>query len=73
MIISGERHSGGRSDEGTRRSDLENELADFASVVLADTEDVWRDLFREAGRRPGYYRDGEAALLLARELAAESE
>jgi predicted metalloprotease len=27
----------------------ENELADFVSVVLADTEDTWRDLFRAAG------------------------
>lgn len=27
----------------------ENELADFVSVVLADTEDTWSDLFRSAG------------------------
>jgi predicted metalloprotease len=27
----------------------EDELRDFVSVVLADTEDVWRELFRERG------------------------
>jgi predicted metalloprotease len=27
----------------------ENELADFVSVVLAETEDVWAKLFRERG------------------------
>ena len=28
----------------------EAELADFVSVVLADTEDTWREIFRNAGR-----------------------
>ena len=28
----------------------ENQLAKFVSVVLADTEDTWRDLFRRKGR-----------------------
>jgi len=28
----------------------ENELAEFVSVVLADTEDTWRELFRRMGR-----------------------
>jgi len=28
----------------------EAELADFVSVVLADTEDTWRKIFRESGR-----------------------
>ncbi|MGC1275061.1 MAG: neutral zinc metallopeptidase [Planctomycetaceae bacterium] len=28
----------------------EEELAQFVSVVLADTEEVWHDLFRESGR-----------------------
>jgi len=27
----------------------ENRKADFVSVVLADTEDAWRELFRKAG------------------------
>ncbi len=31
------------------RSPEENQLADFVSVVLADTEDTWRDLFRRGG------------------------
>lgn len=29
----------------------EQELADFVSVVLADTEDTWREIFRSSGRR----------------------
>ena len=32
----------------------ENRLAEFVSVVLADTEDTWNDLFRQAG---GQYRE----------------
>lgn len=28
----------------------DNELADFVSVVLADTEDVWHEIFRQMGR-----------------------
>jgi predicted metalloprotease len=32
------------------RSPEEDALADFVSVVLADTEDVWHDLFRRMGR-----------------------
>lgn len=32
------------------RSPEENRLAEFSSVVLADTEDVWNQVFREAGR-----------------------
>jgi predicted metalloprotease len=32
------------------RSGAENELADFVSVVLGDTEDTWRDLFQGMGR-----------------------
>jgi predicted metalloprotease len=28
----------------------ENRLADFVSVVLADTEDTWKELFRRAGK-----------------------
>jgi predicted metalloprotease len=29
----------------------ENQLADFVSVVLADTEDTWSELFRQGGQR----------------------
>lgn len=32
-----------------QRSAAENEAADFVSVVLADTEDTWNGLFRQAG------------------------
>ena len=31
------------------RSAAENELADFVTVILADTEDVWHDIFRQNG------------------------
>ena len=32
------------------RTPEENRLADFVSVVLADTEDTWRELFRQSGK-----------------------
>ena len=35
---------------GSTRSAAENELADFVSVVLADTEDTWNPLFRRMGK-----------------------
>ncbi len=34
----------------SRRSPQDDQLADFVSVVLADTEDTWNDLFRQMGR-----------------------
>src|SRR5690606_25423560 len=37
----------------------EQELAEFVSVVLADTEDVWNKLFREMG---GEYREPRLVL-----------
>ncbi|KJS32342.1 MAG: flagellar biosynthesis anti-sigma factor FlgM [Desulfatitalea sp. BRH_c12] len=37
----------------------ENELAEFVSVVLADTEDTWHDLFRRAGAQ---YREPKLVL-----------
>ena len=46
--------SGAASSTGTRPTaeDLENDpLADMVSVVIADTEDVWRELFAAQGRR----------------------
>jgi predicted metalloprotease len=33
----------------TERPDEENRLADFVSVVLADTEDTWNTIFRQSG------------------------
>ncbi len=41
------------------RSAQENQLADFVSVVLADTEDSWRDLFASDGRT---YREPKLVL-----------
>jgi predicted metalloprotease len=41
----------------------EQELADFVSTVLADTEDVWNDLFRRMGRT---YREPKLVLFRGR-------
>ena len=41
-------------DERYQPTPREQELADFASVILADTEDTWREIFRRSGRQ---YRD----------------
>ena len=41
--------SGGSEGAPEERSEEENELADFVSVVLADTEDTWNPLFEEMG------------------------
>src|SRR5262245_22538590 len=45
-----------RQQQASRADD---ELRDFVSVVLADTEDVWRDLFRRMNRE---YRDPRLVL-----------
>jgi len=37
----------------------EKELAEFVSVVLADTEDVWREIFRREGQQ---YRDARLVI-----------
>jgi predicted metalloprotease len=37
-----------QADPGTRSAE-ENQLAEFSSVVLADTEDVWTQVFHESG------------------------
>jgi predicted metalloprotease len=42
-----------------RQSQAEQELAEFVSVVLADTEDTWSRLFSEAGKR---YREPKLVL-----------
>lgn len=39
----------GRNGAERSRSPEEDELAEFSSVVLADTEDVWTDLFQAQG------------------------
>jgi len=39
------------SGEPYQPSPAEQELADFTSVVLADTEDTWHEIFRHSGQR----------------------
>ena len=51
--------SGGDSAVSAPRSPEEDVLAEFVSVVLADTEDVWNDLFRQMGRE---YREPRLVL-----------
>lgn len=41
------------------RQAAENKMAEFVSVVLADTEDTWRDLFKKAGKT---YREPKLVL-----------
>jgi predicted metalloprotease len=48
-----------RSGQPVQRSAEEEELKDFVSVVLADTEDTWHTLFRDAGRE---YREPKLVL-----------
>ncbi|MEM7279778.1 MAG: neutral zinc metallopeptidase, partial [Pseudomonadota bacterium] len=44
--------SGGASQGAAQpRSAQENEAAEFVSVTLADTEEVWHALFQQAGSR----------------------
>lgn len=40
---------GGQRQEPFQETPEERELVDFVSVVLADTEDVWSEIFREQG------------------------
>lgn len=47
-----------QADPGTRSAE-ENRLAEFSSVVLADTEDVWHPLFQAAGSQ---YREPKMVL-----------
>ena len=51
--------SGGDSAVSAPRSPEEDVLAEFVSVVLADTEDVWHDIFRQMGRE---YREPRLVL-----------
>ena len=50
---------GGVPGEQRATNPVEDELAEFVSVVLADTEDVWHKLFSEKGRQ---YRDAKLVL-----------
>ncbi len=46
-----ERGKTGRATRAKKRPAAEDRLADFVSVVLADTEDAWTELFRKQGER----------------------
>ena len=50
---------GARHDSPAPRPAAEQQMADFVSVVLADTEDTWHQLFRE---RQGTYREPKLVL-----------
>ncbi len=50
---------GGGAPAPQERSPEEDQMADFTSVVLADTEDTWTDLFQAAGKQ---YRDPKLVL-----------
>ena len=52
IFLSQQGPTGGISmQESTRQiSPAENQLADFVSVVLADTEDTWHDQFSRMGK-----------------------
>lgn len=43
--------SGPRQGGQSAQSPADDKLKEFVSVVLADTEDVWRDVFSKSGRR----------------------
>ena len=45
------RRAGRRSRCRRREPPADDQMARFVSVVLADTEDVWRELFTQAGQR----------------------
>ena len=51
--------SGGQPEVGRTPSAEENQLADFISVVLADTEDTWNVLFQQQG---GQYQEPKLVL-----------
>ncbi|NCF17246.1 MAG: hypothetical protein GWP63_03330 [Haliea sp.] len=55
---------GGAAPTPTRElTEKEQQLADFVSVILADTEDTWHALFRELGRQ---YREPTLVLFSGR-------
>src|SRR5688572_29380216 len=54
-----DRGTGVVEEPGAPRPEAENELADFVSVVLGDTEDTWRGLFAQLGKS---YREPKLVL-----------
>ena len=59
VLLQGNPESQMAPGPGPAPSKAEDELRDFVSVVLADTEDVWEDLFRRSNRE---YRDPKLVL-----------
>ena len=61
ILQQGTEMGGGTSIQTTpvQPSAADNELADFVSVVLADTEDTWRSLFKQMG---GNYEEPKLVL-----------
>ncbi|MDH3630583.1 MAG: neutral zinc metallopeptidase [Gammaproteobacteria bacterium] len=55
----------GSTNQPVKQSEAEKQLVEFVSTVLADTEDSWNELFRQAGQS---YR--EPRLVLFREAVA---
>jgi len=60
-----ERSQPGSSNQQVKQSAAEKQLVEFVSAVLADTEDSWNELFRQAGKS---YR--EPQLVLFRQAVA---
>jgi hypothetical protein len=60
-----ERSQSGSGNQQVKQSAAEKQLVDFVSAVLADTEDSWNELFRQAGKS---YR--EPQLVLFRQAVA---
>ncbi|MGQ9368392.1 KPN_02809 family neutral zinc metallopeptidase [Azospirillum sp. ST 5-10] len=50
VLLGGGEPSGGGYTRSAQRSAADDELADFVSVVLADTEDTWNAQFERMGR-----------------------
>ena len=55
----------GSTSQSVKQSEAEKQLVEFVSTVLADTEDSWNELFRQAGKS---YR--EPRLVLFRDAVA---
>ncbi len=51
--------TGGSAQQSAPQSPEQDKLADFVSVVLADTEDTWRPIFKQLGRE---YREPRLVL-----------
>lgn len=60
-----ERSQSGSNSQQVKQSAAEKQLVEFVSAVLADTEDSWNELFRQAGKN---YR--EPQLVLFRQAVA---